>query len=234
MFTPRTLKKPTVRRACRITGNTDQADRPAVPRRHADDVAGTQRRNGVTLLIHERRDHQRPDLASATGSPVVSSTTRQKNRSDHRCSPSDRPAPAPRPARLRSCRTGRTPARPTMRSSFSRLAGDSGSAATMILLTELAARSMPLRLRQIGEMQPVAAHAGPDGRLELADQLELHQRRRVVAGARTRSCRCRGLRRRAHRDARPDGCRAGTRHARKSSGVAPTTVEGRAGTSACA
>ena len=69
---------------------------------------------------------------------------------------------------------------PHERSSFWRLAGDSGSAATMILRTEEAARSMPLRFRQIGKVNPVARHAGPDRGLELADQLELRSARAVL------------------------------------------------------
>ena len=47
-----------------------------------------QRRNGVMLLLVSAVIASVPISPSGTGSPVFSSTTSQKNRSDHTCRPS--------------------------------------------------------------------------------------------------------------------------------------------------
>ena len=101
-----------------------------------------QRRNGVTLLLNSGVTTMVPTVPSGTGSPLASSTTSHRNRSDHTCRPSccgdwtetSEPSVMPNWSETSA---------PQDRSSFWRLAGDNGSAATMILRTEDFVRSIP-------------------------------------------------------------------------------------------
>src|SRR2546422_3902781 len=79
MLTPRTLKKPTVRRACRITGYTDQGPAPAPCELRLTRSPELQRRNGVMLLLHSGVTMSEPTSPSATGAPVLSITSRKRS-----------------------------------------------------------------------------------------------------------------------------------------------------------
>src|SRR5437016_532336 len=87
MFTARTLKKPTVRRACRITGYTDHGPSPAPCELRLTRSPELQRRNGVMLLLHSGVTTSEPTSPSATGAPVFSSITSRKYMSAKACRP---------------------------------------------------------------------------------------------------------------------------------------------------
>ena len=103
---------------------------------------------------------------------------------------------------------------PHCRASFSRLASDSGSAEQSTRLDRARREIEPARLGEIGEVQAVAAHAHPDGRLEPVDQFELHDRWRGGAGAGPVHGNAARSLPPAPASGRPDECRAETTHAR--------------------
>ena len=72
---PRILKKPTVRWACRMTGNTEYGPSRDVSFRMLTMSPELQRRNGVALLTKSGVMTIRPGSPSGTGRPVSSSTT---------------------------------------------------------------------------------------------------------------------------------------------------------------
>src|SRR5260221_10155004 len=76
MFTPRTLKKPTVRRAWRMTGKTDHGCSPPAEGERVTRSPELQRRNGVMLFDHSAVTTSEPTSPSLTGSPRSSSTSR--------------------------------------------------------------------------------------------------------------------------------------------------------------
>ena len=141
-----------------------------------------QRRNGVMLLVKS---------GVTTSAPTSPSRNRRVRLADRLLrQKTDRSRPeSRRPRRLqppscrpRSCRRSRAPSRPTSASSFSRLAGDSGSAEQITSFTDPPARSS-LLIGQIGKMKCIARHPDEDVGRELVDQLDLQRRRGRGSGA---------------------------------------------------
>src|SRR5205085_1294806 len=86
MLTPRTLRKPTVRRAWRMIGNTDHGCAP--PGEGASEARSPelQRRKGVMVFDQSAVTTSEPTSPGATGSPFSSSTSRYQ-RSVKACMP---------------------------------------------------------------------------------------------------------------------------------------------------